>query len=697
MGLTHNRDVLARTTTDKEGRFNLSRIPIPPRMDEIIDSLEAGDGGAEVLAWADGMGLNFAQINQVGDNPEVRLQLTPEAKVVISLRDDAGSPIPNARLTVWGLTRAAGQYDPFLKDMSDLNLSLSEVDFGGTTDELGNLTVAHLPVDRRIITVTKCPGFAQTSCAIDTGSNSSEVQLSSDYKTIDPVTLVRSPATIELKPTRFALVKVSDHDGRPMTNGAINVVDSARHMAGWEKVAKDGTAKIPFPKSGSFDFHYAGDPLEPVLATWVSKEISSDDKSPEIDITLPAIRWLTGTVVDAETDKGVPGAYLGYASTVPGSIPRFSSVAVSGADGKFRIPVVPGFGSISFRGQMHGYYSPSIDERRNGVVTANTVEIPESGEVPSVTISLGKGMVISGTVLGADGKPAGGVKVHGERPARSVNTQTDEAGHYELSGLSPLADVQLTFSSPTAATIETVAGDPKYQIDKIRRVALNVNLKTGIALTGRILKNKQPQAGVKLSLHRSRKQDGNRVSLFAEAVTDAEGRFSVGGLAEGDQYYFEIRAADGSYDPSWKHQMPYLASIREGAKGEIKLPDVNLIGANQTLRGVVLDPAGKPVPGVQVTTQLALPGGRTEMISRPDRSRGVSRLSAQTNQDGRFALTGLPDLPIEIMVYKPNPQGGVIRRASKVRPELNQQEIRVLFDPALDEPIEDLDSPKGAK
>ena len=85
------------------------------------------------------------------------------------------------------------------------------------------------------------------------------------------------------------------------------------------------------------------------------------------------------------------------------------------------------------------------------------------------------------------------------------------------------------------------------------------------------------------------------------------------------------------------------------------------------------------------------------MISRPDRSRGVSRLSSQTNQEGRFALTGLPDLPIEIMVYKPNPQGGVIRRSSKVRPELNQQDIRILFDPALDEPIEDLDSPKAAK
>ena len=390
-------------------------------------------------------------------------------------------------------------------------------------------------------------------------------------------------------------------------------------MAGWEQVAKDGTAKIPFPKSGKFDFHYSGDPLEPVLAAWVSKEISNDDKSPEIDITLPATSWLSGSVVDAETGDVVPGAYLGYASNPPGIIPRFSSSAVSGTDGKFRIPVVPGFGSLGFKPQMHGYYLPSFQERRNGVDTTTTVEVPESGELPSITMQLTKGMVISGTVRGADGKPAAGVKVRGQLPARSAYAQTDGNGHYEISGLSPLTDAQLTFSSATAGAIETVAGDPKYQIDKIRRVALDVDLKTGISLTGRVLKDKQPQAGVKLSLHRSRKEDGNRVQLFAEAVTDADGRFAVGGLAEGDQYYFEIHAADGSYDPKWQHQMPYLASVPAGVNREIKLPEVNLIGANQTLRGIVVDPAGKPVVGVQVGLRIGATRwpNANDLASRP--------------------------------------------------------------------------------
>jgi hypothetical protein len=51
-GVRHNRDILARTTTDADGRFAFDGVAIPPRQVEVIDSLRRGQGGAELLAWA---------------------------------------------------------------------------------------------------------------------------------------------------------------------------------------------------------------------------------------------------------------------------------------------------------------------------------------------------------------------------------------------------------------------------------------------------------------------------------------------------------------------------------------------------------------------------------------------------------------------------------------------------------------------
>ena len=48
-------------------------------------------------------------------------------------------------------------------------------------------------------------------------------------------------------------------------------------------------------------------------------------------------------------------------------------------------------------------------------------------------------------------------------------------------------------------------------------------------------------------------------------------------------------------------------------RAEVRLPDVRLVTRGQTLRGVVVDPQGKPVAGVTVSARLA--GGRT--LTRP--------------------------------------------------------------------------------
>lgn len=132
--------------------------------------------------------------------------------------------------------------------------------------------------------------------------------------------------------------------------------------------------------------------------------------------------------------------------------------------------------------------------------------------------------------------------------------------------------------------------------------------------------------------------------------------------------------------------MPYVQTIdQREERPEIRLPDCRIVSHGQTLRGVVVDPQGKPVPGITVSANIA--GGDT--LARPP---DLPKPWTDTDELGRFELRQLPDQPIELMAYRPNKAGGRIRYPSKVRPRMNQTDIRIILDPKLLQDVEDLDA-----
>ena len=80
----------------------------------------------------------------------------------------------------------------------------------------------------------------------------------------------------------------------------------------------------------------------------------------------------------------------------------------------------------------------------------------------------------------------------------------------------------------------------------------------------------------------------------------------------------------------------------------IELPDAHLLTRNQSLRGIVVNPDGKPVPGITVSASLA----SGEMLSRPQVGPPPWE---ETDEQGQFSLELLPDKPIKLMAYKANP------------------------------------------
>lgn len=200
---------------------------------------------------------------------------------------------------------------------------------------------------------------------------------------------------------------------------------------------------------------------------------------------------------------------------------------------------------------------------------------------------------------------------------------------------------------------------------------------------GRVLKDDQPRPNVvmKLFLGSSR--------LVGETTTATDGQYSISGLKAGDQYYFEIIDPEHLIAPGWVHQMPYIHTADNDGR-EIMLPDVHLMSAGQSLRGLVVSPEGIGVGSVTISAKMANGG------DIPYRKSGPNPWT-KAEADGSFELQQLPDDLIELMAYRANPKGGRIVYPTKVRPELNQTDIRIVFDPLLLKEIDDLDAPKSTR
>ena len=80
----------------------------------------------------------------------------------------------------------------------------------------------------------------------------------------------------------------------------------------------------------------------------------------------------------------------------------------------------------------------------------------------------------------------------------------------------------------------------------------------------------------------------------------------------------------------------------------VRFNDFRLPAVDQEVRGIVVDPRGKPLAAITVNYERS---GRTSALYAP--TGGV--WFQDTDESGRFRLTGLPRGPLKLMLYR-NPQ-----------------------------------------
>src|SRR5262249_31332447 len=142
----------------------------------------------------------------------------------------------------------------------------------------------------------------------------------------------------------------------------------------------------------------------------------------QVEMKLPRGVLVRGKVTEADSGKPVPGAGVQFYPRNANN-PNFredvltgwEAIVLSGEDGAFAIPVLPGPGHLLVTGPTPDYIHKEIgateiyEGRRggrryypDGVVKW---DLPRDAVPKDVTVTLRRGVTIKGTIVGPDGKP----------------------------------------------------------------------------------------------------------------------------------------------------------------------------------------------------------------------------------------------------------------------------------------------------
>ena len=185
--------------TDEQGRFNFEKIGIPLRHDSQIKQLLANNGGARLLAWADGRAIAWAEVKSLAQNRPVRFVLAPEVNVTGRAHDKTGVGIEGVKVLLAGITPATSDIDQsFLKE-EDLRLYFMESSPDGVlTNKDGQFTLHHLPADRRIMVSFTKPGLRWKPIFIDTSNDRNLKEIPSRPGRNDPpIPVQHSPLDVD--------------------------------------------------------------------------------------------------------------------------------------------------------------------------------------------------------------------------------------------------------------------------------------------------------------------------------------------------------------------------------------------------------------------------------------------------------------------------------------------------------------------
>jgi protocatechuate 3,4-dioxygenase beta subunit len=569
------------TVTRADGAFRFDREK--SRDASVVVASKEG----KCIDWADWM---------AADPAKLVLQLGPPAAIEGEIVDDAGKPVLGAAVALL-LTKdkegslATRMFSP-----------LRAEPFVGKTDGEGRFRFSALPESATVALDITAPGKARTLAeGLAPGQKGIRLVLPAEG---------RIEGSVVGKGTNNPLAGVEMR--------AVGSVSSGIHQ---ESATTDKTGRFSMAgmTAGEYRIEIVG--KGSALPEWIGwQEDLQIDNGKAAAVKIEAVRGGVLEIQAVDVASGKPIVANGSADVSSATdLMGIRKSAFMGGDGVARLNLPPGKYVVSDI-RMTGYSS-----KRE---TSGTFSV-QTGRTERATLSVTALPPIMLAVSDPTGKPVPGAKARimpFAQPSRDLVADPTGRVVLDFADVGPwLCSVLVRHPQRNLAAVVFVTDDEQPPVVVLRaptRVAGTVK-----DARGRPVVNASVRAQIDAS-------HMGRFAVVAEARTGTDGRFELEVANCMAQYAVSAHAPGFSVA---EMVLKHSDIVKESGR------DLVLKAADRKLRGVVIDPGGKPVPGAVVTAKA----NAVKVYPR----------SAVTDSSGRFALEHLDDEPT-IYVYARVPGRG---------------------------------------
>lgn len=332
-----------------------------------------------------------------------------------------------------------------------------------------------------------------------------------------------------------------------------------------------------------------------------------------------------GEVAEAGALRAIPSvAISGKVSAVQDDTrARLAWVWADFPDGESSSGMVEQDGTYRLLAPKGAHVELSVFSAEGMVAEPDKVRLTADRDIEGINFALTAGPTGGGTVMGPGGQPFAGAVVQLGYGVSTATTKAD--GRFELpynpvevsdeDYVELVAEAGDLVSSGLFDLDEFASGTAVLHLEMARRVNVQVLDAQGDALA---------EASVRLTEYRD--LDGvkdARVTTRSAGSTGPEGRATIKGLLNNVRY--SISAEAPGYEPDQKFR------LRAGEQPP-DLVTIRMQKSERVVKGKVIDIAGKPVAGANVSQAMFFGGG----------------ISTETAADGTFRLADLPSRGLEL-------------------------------------------------